>query len=94
MVWQEMIAVKEQDERRQSPPSNKAQSLKGVSHGRMENKKIAHITRSQGWTVDCPDEPPDHGERMSSKQILDIHRSEARERPSHYQPVPSQYRTP
>ena len=39
MVWQEIIAVKKQAERRQSPPSNKAQPLKGASHKRMGNQK-------------------------------------------------------
>ena len=54
-----------------------------------EIRKIAHAIRSQGWTANCADEHPNHSERMSSRQNLDIHRSEARARPRHHQPVPS-----
>ena len=37
-------------------------------------------------------EPPDHGRRMGNRQVLDTYGMEARARPRHYQPVPSQYR--
>ena len=58
----------------------------------MKNQKTVHTIRGQGWVVECIDEPPDHSKRMSSKQAFDVHRSEARVRPRHYQPVPSQYK--
>ena len=34
-----------------------------------------------------------HGKRMSSRQILDIHGREAHARPRLHQPIPSQYMT-
>ena len=37
-------------------------------------------------------EPPDHGRRMGSRQVLDTYETKARARPRHHQPVPSQYR--
>ena len=76
--------------RSKNPQLNKARPLRGVSHQRMRNQKTAHAIRSQRWTVDCVDEPLDHGKRMSSKQISDIHKSEACVRPRHLQHVPSQ----
>ena len=39
----------------------------------------------------CTDEPPNLGNRMSSRQALDVHRSGAHTNPRHHQPVPSQY---
>ena len=39
----------------------------------------------------CTDEPPNLGNRMSSRQVLDVHRSGAHAKPKHHQPVPSQY---
>ena len=79
--------------RSKNPQLNKARPLRGVSHQRMRCQKTAHAIRSQRWTVDCVDEPLDHGKRMSNKQISDIHKSEACVRPRHLQHVPSQYRT-
>ena len=35
-------------------------------------------------TADYASKPPDHGRRMSSRQILDTHRREAHTRPRHY----------
>ena len=58
----------------------------------MGNQKIAHVIRSQEWASECADKPLDHGQRIGSGQVLDIHRSGARARPRHHQPVPSQYR--
>ena len=58
----------------------------------MGNQKIAHAVRSQGWVAECADEPPDHGKCMSSKQVLNIHKSGARARSRHHQPIPSKYR--
>jgi len=58
----------------------------------MRSQKMAHAIKSQGWATECADKPPDHDEHMSSRQILDIHGSEAHARPRHHQPVPSQYR--
>ena len=58
----------------------------------MGNQKIAYAIKNQGWTAECANEPLDHGKRMSSEQVLDIHRSGACVRPRHHQPVPSQYR--
>jgi len=58
----------------------------------MGNQKIAHAMRSQGWVAEYVDETPNHGKRMSSGQVLDMHRSGARAKPRHHQPVPSQYR--
>jgi len=42
--------------------------------------------------VECAGKPLGHGERMSNRQVLDIHRSEAHARPRHHQFIPSQYR--
>ena len=71
--------------KKQSPPSSKAQSLGRASHKGKGNKKIV----KNGWqTVQT-----NHGKRMSSRQILDIHGREARTRSRPHQPVPSQYRT-
>ena len=58
----------------------------------MGNQKIAHTIRNQGWVAECADELLDHGQRMDSGQVLDIHRSGARARPKYHQPVLSQYR--
>ena len=41
----------------------------------------------------CVDEPVDHGKRMSSRQVLDIHKSGACAKPRHHQLVPSQYKS-
>ena len=53
---------------------------------------MAHAIRSQGWVVECVDKSPYHDKRMSGRQILDIHGSEAHARPGHHQLIPSQYR--
>ena len=58
----------------------------------MRSQKVVHAIRSQGWAVGCPDKSPDHGRCVSSRQISNIHGSEARARSRHHQPVPSQYR--
>ena len=58
----------------------------------MGNQKIAYAIKSQGWAIECANGPLDHGKCMSSEQVLDIHKSGARVRPRHHQPVPSQYR--
>ena len=76
----------------EKPTIKQSAALKGANHKRMGNQKTTHAIRSQGWTVECAEKPPDHGERMSSKQILDIHKSGACARPRHHQPVLSQYR--
>ena len=78
--------------RSKNPQLNKARPLRGVSHQRMRHQKTAHAIRSQRWMAYYADKPLDHGKRMSSRQILDIHKSEARLRPRHLQHVPSQYR--
>ena len=44
----------------------------------MENHKIVQATIGQGWATEHIDEPPVHGEHMSSRQALDIHGSGAR----------------
>ena len=59
----------------------------------MGNQKTVHAIRGQGWVAECTDEPPNHGKCMSSGQALVIHRTRARVRPIHHQPVPSQYRS-
>ena len=43
--------------------------------------------------VECTDKPVDHGKRMSSRQVLDVHKTKACARPRHHQPVPSQYKS-
>ena len=57
----------------------------------MENQKTIHGTRGQGWAVECIDDPLDHGKRMSSGKVFDVHGSRSCLKPKHYQPVPSQY---
>ena len=52
---------------------------------------MAHAIRCHGWVVGCADKPPDHGRYISSRQIWDIHGSEARAKPRHHKLVPSQY---
>ena len=58
----------------------------------MENQKTVHAIKGQGWVVECIDKPPDHGKRMSSGQAFNVHKSGARAKPRHYQPVSSQYK--
>ena len=50
-----------------SPVTKKAQPLRGA-----RNQKAAHI-KGQKQMADCVGKPPDHGGRVSSKQILDIY---------------------
>ena len=69
------------------PVSNKAQLLRGAG-----NRKTIHIKGQRKRTVDYAGKPPDHGRRMTSRQILDTHGREVHARPKHHQPVPSQYR--
>ena len=73
----------------EKPKIKQSLALKGASYKRMGNQKTALAIRSQGWTAECADEPLDYGERMSSKQVLDIHGSGARAKPRHHQSVPS-----
>ena len=70
---------------KQSPPSSKAQSLSRASHKGNGNQ---NIVKNEQKTVQA-----NHGKRMSSRQILDIHGRKARARPKLRQAVPSQYRT-
>ena len=58
----------------------------------MRGQKMVHAIRSQGWAARCANKSLDHGGRVSSRQISDIHRSEARARLRHHQLVPNQYR--
>ena len=71
----------------QDPVSNKAQLLRGV-----ENRKAAHIKGQKEQMADYAGKAPDHGKRMTSRQILDTHGRVARARPRHHQPIPSQYK--
>ena len=50
----------------------------------MRNQKTVHAIKGQGWTVECIDEPPDHGKRMNSGQALDVHKTRAHARPKHH----------
>ena len=59
----------------------------------MRNQKTIHAIRGQGWMVECTDKPLDHGKRMSSGQVLDVHKTRACARPRHHQPVPSEYKS-
>ena len=70
MVRQEMQDYQKEQKNRlneEKPTIKQSVALKGASHKRMGNQKTTHVIRSQGWTVECADEPPDHGERMSSR---------------------------
>ena len=68
----------------EKPKIKQSLALKGASYKRMGNQKTALAIRSQGWMAECADEPPDHDERMSNKQVLDIHRNGACVRPRHH----------
>ena len=81
MARHEMVVEKRWVEERQGPPSSKAQPLSGVSHKRKGNQKIV---KNDWQTMQA-----NHGKRMSSGQILDIHGREARTRPRPHQPIPS-----
>ena len=72
-------------EERQSPSSSKAQPLSKASHKGKGNQKIVKNGRRNVQA--------NHGKRMNSRQILDIHEKEARARPRLYQLVPNQHRT-
>ena len=87
MVWQEMQDCRKEQKNglnKEKPTIKQSLALKGASHKRTGNLKIAHDIRSQGWMVECANEPPDHDECISSRQVLDIHKSGARARLRHH----------
>ena len=76
---------------RKSPQPSKSPTPKGAGL-KNEMPKNGSRHKNPKMAAECADKSLDHGGRMSSKQILDIHGSEARVRPRHHRPVPSQYK--
>ena len=79
MVWQEMQDCRKEQKNglneKKSPQSNKAQPQREQAIKGWEIRKQLDAIKSQGWTAECADEPPDHCEHMSSRQVLDICKS-------------------
>ena len=71
----------------EKPTTKQRQALK-----KLRSQKMDHAIRSKGWVAGCADKPLGHDGRISSRQISDIHESEAHAKPKCHQPVPSQYK--
>ena len=85
VVWQEIVARKGWAEEKAKPTIKQGPTPNKASHKGKRNQKMV----KNGWQTmqtNC-------GRRMSSKQILDAYRREARARPGPHQLVLSQYRT-